>query len=91
MKPAEGLSPEAIPESAGWRNVGGKDQLLRVVTGAAMLALPECGAVAGVAGIALGIFGWVPLVTGLAGWCPFYALLGIGTRRCGWWPAANRR
>ena len=27
------------------------------------------------------IFGFVPLVTGLIGWCPFYAILGISTRR----------
>jgi hypothetical protein len=27
------------------------------------------------------IFGFVPLVTGLIGWCPFYSILGISTRR----------
>ena len=26
------------------------------------------------------IFGFVPLVTGLIGWCPFYSILGITTR-----------
>ena len=35
----------------------------------------------GVSAIALRVFSLVPLLTGLAGWCPFYALLGLGTRR----------
>lgn len=26
------------------------------------------------------IFGFVPLVTGLIGWCPFYAILGLSTK-----------
>jgi signal transduction histidine kinase len=30
---------------------------------------------------ALRIFGWLPLVTGLLGWCPFYAMLGLSTRK----------
>jgi len=29
--------------------------------------------------LALGIFGAVTLLTGLIGWCPAYALLGIRT------------
>ena len=32
-------------------------------------------------GVALQVFGWVPLITGVAGWCPFYAVLGLSTRR----------
>ena len=27
------------------------------------------------------IFGFVPLVTGLIGWCPFYAIFGFSTKR----------
>ena len=27
------------------------------------------------------IFGWVPLLTSIAGWCPIYTLLGINTLR----------
>lgn len=46
-----------------------------------MLTAGWTGLVAGVWGIALEIFGWVPLVTGLIGWCPVYALLGISTRK----------
>jgi hypothetical protein len=37
--------------------------------------------VPGVWRIALEVFGWVPLVTGLIGWCPVYSLLGIRTRK----------
>lgn len=37
----------------------------------------------GIFGAAFRIFGFVPLVTGLLGWCPFYTLFGIRTRRLG--------
>ncbi len=34
-------------------------------------------------GAALKIFGFIPLVTGLIGWCPFYTLLGVATKKLG--------
>jgi predicted exporter len=64
-----------------WRNLAGWDRTLRVMLGLALLALGLSGAVGGLAGIALAIFGWLPLVTGLIGWCPLYGLLGHSTRR----------
>ena len=64
-----------------YRNQSTLDRIIRIILGAAMLALSWSGAVAGVWGIALGIFAWVPLVTGLIGWCPFYAILGLSTRK----------
>ena len=33
----------------------------------------------GTAGIVIGTVGFVPLLTGLVGWCPIYALLKIDT------------
>jgi hypothetical protein len=59
-------------------NVGMIDRTLRIVAGLVLIA------------IALGLFGpayqsmwgWinvVPLLTGLAGWCPLYTVLGIRT------------
>lgn len=57
------------------------DRILRVCVGIAMLATGWAGAVEGVWGLALQIFGWVPLLTGLLGWCPLYAVLGISTLR----------
>ena len=56
-------------------NVGGTERLIRVVVGVAIVGI----------GIAYqswwGAVGLVPVATGLIGWCPPYALLGIST--CG--------
>lgn len=55
-------------------NVGGMDRILRIVAGVVLVALAATGTV--------GWWGWlgiVPLATGLLGWCPPYALLGINT------------
>ena len=60
------------------QNVGSADRVLRIVLGLALLALPfvlEGGA------RWLGLIGLVPLLTGIAGSCPAYRLLGIRTRR----------
>jgi membrane protein implicated in regulation of membrane protease activity len=56
------------------RNIGRTDQLLRVVVGLVLLALVFVGPKT-----PLGWFGLVPLLTGLSGFCPVYALLGIST------------
>ncbi len=56
------------------QNVGGIDRILRIVVGLALIALAATGKV--------GAWGWIgllPLATGLMGWCPPYALLGIKT------------
>lgn len=55
-------------------NVGGVDRILRIVLGAAMIALTLTGNI--------GVWGWlgvVPLATGVIGWCPPYAMLGFST------------
>lgn len=57
-------------------NVGGIDRILRVIAGLVLIGLAATGTV--------GWWGWlgiVPLATGLMGWCPPYALLGISTCR----------
>lgn len=58
-------------------NVGKMDRVLRVVVGLVLLAaffmLPEAGY------RWLFLIGLVPLVTGLAGTCPLYAMFGIST------------
>lgn len=57
-------------------NVGGIDRMLRVTVGLVLIALAATSTV--------GWWGWlgvVPLLTGLVGWCPPYALLGFNT--CG--------
>ena len=56
------------------------DRVLRIILGAAMLLLGWTGAVQGPPGIALELFGWVPFVTGIAGWDPLYALFDYSTK-----------
>ena len=58
------------------RNEGNLDRILRVVVGAIVISLVFVGPQS-----AWGWVGLVPLVTGLAGKCPVYSLLGINT--CG--------
>ena len=56
------------------KNVGGLDRGLRIIVGLVLIALAATGTV--------GVWGWigvVPLLTGLIGGCPAYALLGINT------------
>lgn len=58
------------------RNVGNIDRIIRIVTGLGMLSL-----------ILLlqgkerfwGLLGLIPLLTGIMGLCPFYALIGFKT------------
>jgi Protein of unknown function (DUF2892) len=52
------------------------DRVVRIVAGLVLLGLAASGTV--------GVWGWigiVPLATGVIGWCPLYALLGISTCR----------
>lgn len=56
------------------RNIGAIDRVLRVLAGLVLIGLAATGTV--------GWWGWlgvVPLATGLVGWCPPYAMLGIST------------
>ncbi|MBK9548709.1 MAG: DUF2892 domain-containing protein [Gemmatimonadetes bacterium] len=54
---------------------------IRVVAGLAMLYLGWTHTVTGTAGTVLQWLGFVPLLTGLTGFCPLYTALGIN--RCG--------
>jgi hypothetical protein len=55
-------------------NEGGVDRAVRIVAGLVLLGLVFVGPKS-----MWGLVGAVPLFTGLAGWCPLYALLGIRT------------
>jgi hypothetical protein len=66
---------------AHWSNLAPWDRALRVGFGLALLALGFYGSGEGLSVTLLRIFGWLPLVTGVAGWCPFYALIGVRSRR----------
>jgi len=57
-------------------NVGGIDRFLRIVIGVGVISLVFIleGSLKW-----LGLVGLVPLLTGLFGYCPVYALLGISS------------
>jgi hypothetical protein len=65
-------------ESAMTTNVGSIDRMLRILAGLVLLAW-TFGYLPGVAPSAWGWIGLVPLLTGLFGYCPAYALVGIDT------------
>ena len=57
-------------------NVGSLDRIVRIVLGLILLSLPLW---LDSPWRWLGLIGIMPLVTGLAGRCPGYCLLGLGT------------
>jgi len=64
-----------------YMNLSNLDRAIRVVAGLLMLGAAWTGVATGIWRAGLEIFGWVPLVTGVVGWCPIYALLGIRSRK----------
>jgi len=62
-------------------NEAGWDRIARIVLGAVVLYLGWSGTVDGGLGDFLRVFGLVPLITGVVGWCPIYAALGFRTNR----------
>ncbi len=58
------------------KNIGSVERVIRVVAGLAILSLAVIGPKSPWA-----FLGAVPLLTGLIGWCPPYAVLGISTCR----------
>lgn len=62
------------------RNEGGLDRILRIIIGALLVLGVFFGASVGMPWLnPWGWIGLVPLITGLLGWCPAYAILGIKT------------
>ncbi|RMG16924.1 MAG: DUF2892 domain-containing protein [Deltaproteobacteria bacterium] len=58
------------------------DRAARILLGAVLLALGWGGFVTGTAGTVLKWVGFVPLLTGLVGYCPLYALFRFRTKPC---------
>jgi hypothetical protein len=56
------------------RNIGGIERIVRVVVGFIIISLAFWGLKTPWA-----YLGIIPIATGLIGWCPPYALLGIST------------
>jgi hypothetical protein len=61
-------------------NEGTIDRVIRVIAGITLLALGWGEVVAGTLGTVFKILGFVPLLTGLVGWCPLYAVAHLSTR-----------
>ncbi len=59
-------------------NVGAVDKVVRIVAGVALIALSFVGPFTESL-YPWGLIGIVPLVTGLIGFCPAYAIFGIKT------------
>lgn len=55
-------------------NIGRVERIVRIVVGIGVLSLAFVGPES-----PWGYLGLLPLVTGLLGWCPPYALFGIST------------
>jgi len=66
-----------------FQNLSPWDRTIRILCGALMLwagwhaGAPETA----IWPIALRLFAWIPLATGVLGWCPFYTILGLSTRK----------
>lgn len=58
-------------------NMGTNDRIMRIALGVVLTALPF--AFTGSAYAIWGLVGIVPLLTGLVGWCPLYALVGFSS------------
>jgi hypothetical protein len=65
-------------ESNMKKNVGNVERVLRIIAGAAILSFAFVGPQSPWA-----YLGIIPLATGLVGWCPPYALLGISSCKTG--------
>ena len=64
-----------------FQNESGINRMIRVVLGIAMLYLGWAGGVTGGWGVFFKIVGFLPLLTGLIGLCPPYAVLKSRTNR----------
>ncbi len=62
-------------------NEAGWDRIVRVVLGAVLLYLGFGGVVTGGWGTAFKIIGFIPLLTGIFGFCPLYAIFKIRTNK----------
>jgi len=62
-------------------NEAGWDRIARIVLGIVLLYLGWAGVVTDGWGVFLKVIGFVPLLTGIVGWCPLYSLLKFRTNK----------
>ena len=65
----------------GFINEAGWDRIVRVLLGIVLLVIGFSGLVSGGWALFFKIFAFLPLLTGLIGFCPAYALLKIRTNK----------
>lgn len=56
------------------RNIGNAERIVRSIVGIVLMGMAASGTIDW-----WGWLGVIPLATGLAGWCPPYAMLGFST------------
>jgi len=57
------------------------DRIARFVLGIVLLVLGWFNVVPGGWGVFLKIISFIPLITGLVGWCPIYSIFKTGTKK----------
>ncbi len=57
------------------------DRIIRIMAGLGLTGLAIAGVVTGPVAYAVWLIAAVLIVTGIVGFCPLYALLGVSTRR----------
>ncbi len=57
------------------------DRIIRVVLGVVLLIMGWGGFVTGTLGLIFKILGFVPLLTGIVGYCPLYSLFKFSTKK----------
>ena len=62
-------------------NEAGWDRIARIALGIVLLALGWGGVVDSALGTVFQYLGFVPLATGLLGWCPLYSVFGFRTNQ----------
>jgi hypothetical protein len=62
-------------------NESNLDRIIRIVLGIVLFVLYFTGAVTGTLGIVAAVLAAILIITGLAGFCPLYALLKISTKK----------
>ena len=60
-------------------NAASWDRIVRVLLGLALMVVGFRGVVPGLWGIAIGLIGLIPLITGIVGFCPLYFVFKIRT------------
>ncbi len=61
------------------KNEASWDRIARVVLGVVLIYLGFSDTISGGFGVVVGVVGFVPLLTGLVGWCPVYSMLNFRT------------